>query len=361
MNRSMSRRTYGRGLKSAARGRLGSTLAPPAKSFYGGFKGTTYNEYVVEFAAKVTLTGAFTTQDIIQAIYWQKFQIDQVAAVDPQVGDYADDHEYFRVKWTGIAVKPEFNIVGASNAIQIGEIALCPVMKDPVYRFASSAVNTGTFQPPDLKEVSTSIAGTVMPACEIIQPRWVKKFQPGVTLSDQTMVPDWDGQTSQIWTVPKVAEWSPLWQTDGAQGIETMSDQEIWTPMALFANWNATVSLPMNFSIKWMCCLQFKDRRFRSGEGGFRQSGPIVPKRPLAAKMFGLSPLGEPSLREQKVMANFAEEKEYPVPPSPKIARSESNSGLTRQFTNVGIGDPQGRRAAPHGTGLKRVNEVTPM
>jgi len=359
MNRSMSRRTYGRGLKSAARGRLGSTLAPPAKSYYGGFKGTTYNEYVVELASKVTLTAAFTTQDLIQAIYWAKNQLDQIAAVDPQVSDFCDDHEYFRVKWTGVAIKPEFNIIGISNAIQAGEIALCPVVKDPVYRFANSAVVSGSFSPSDLKEVSTSIAGTAMPSCEFVQPRWAKKFQPGITLADQTMVPDWDAQTSQVWTVPKVAEWSPIWQTDGEDGAETMSDQEMWSPMVLFANWNATVGLPISFSIKWLACLQFKDRRFRSDGAGFRQATPVVPKRPLGSRMFGLTPVGDPSLREQKIMA--AEEKEYPVPPSPKIARSESNSGLTRQFTNVGIGDPQGRPAAARGSGLKRVSEVTPM
>jgi len=318
--------------------------------------GKTYNEYMYVDTARVQMNGAYTTEDYIQAAAWIAQSFAQICANDPDLMAMAEAHDFMKVKYTGVSVRPEFNIVGMSDTIQIGECGLVPILKDPAYKFAAQATGgSATFDPPDLGSLLNGVAGTRVPQGQIVQGKWQTLWQPGLSLRTNVLSPDWGTDTSSEWTIPIASQWTPLWNSSGASAGLELTDQKVWTPLVCWANFNCTEALPATFTLKFMMKFAFKDRRLQTGNAAFAQRGTAL-KLPGNVRTAGLARRGIPEPHEVE-----DEEKKSSEPLShfttvPKAARTESNSQLVRQMTNIGLGDTR-LPPNPRGPG-KRTTEV---
>lgn len=354
---------YGKKLGLVARAKTGGVLAAPSKSLYGGTKQKTYAEYCYYETARVQLDAAFATEDYIQNAAWLAQPFYTMCGNDSELYALAQAHEFVKVRYTGVQIRPEFNSVAMQQAVQCGEIGLVPIVKDSAFKFATFATGgSPVYNPPDMTTLCNGVAGTRIPSGSVIGGRWKSLYQPGLSIGDQYLSPEWADVTPSSWNVPEKADWSPLWNTSGASAGQELTPLKVWTPAVVFANWNTSEEFPAVFTLRFVVKLAFKDKRLKTGGAAF--SGAGAPSQGLC--LGRLRRLGAPAVPEEDWKEEEPrEEKKYPEPQAsppvhpgpPKAARTESNSGLVRQLTNIGLGGTRIPQPPP-GTGVKRVNDV---
>lgn len=354
--RFFSRRKFSTRLKGVARGRGSNVLAAPATGRYAGSRQKTYNEYTYVFSARLVLDGAWTTVDQIQACAWLAQPFFTMAGNDSDLYAMAQAHEYMKVRYTGVSVRPEFNASGASGAINIGEMGLVPVTKDSAFKFATFATGgSPVYDPPLLNTLMNGVSGTPVPGASVITGKWKSIYQPGLTIMEQFQSPEWAGQTPASWNVPVASQWSPIWETSGADSAQELTGLKVWTPLVAFANWNATETNSWAFTIRFTVKFAFKEKRLKVG--GAAVSGAGV--APDGLRFSGMNKLGGVAEDEEKKELPPASNPSPPVVHGPpKQARTDSSGGLVRSLTNVGLGVSRIPQSTP-GTGVKRVGDVS--
>lgn len=347
--RSFSRFGYRRPVKTVtSRKSAGFVLAAPSTGRYAGAKARTFDQMTYQRLSRLTITAAPAGDpDSIQAVVWSNTTFDILCGLDTQLAALAQAHEYFRVEYTGLEIKPNYNDVNPYTQIYSGSVQFSPVMKDSAYKFAKHATAvTPTYTPSTLSKISECVNGSTKPGLSFAGSNYRGKFQPGMSFRSQTDTVSWDDSNATGWTIPVKSEWTPTYITNNTGGSFSINPQMMWTPMALFADFGASGTNSFTFEIRVTYKFSFKERRLNTDSV-------------FLSSQLGSSVRGDPHLRcsgVQSASRGSYEEKEEEEKKSSASASEVTNAGLVRQFTNIGLGSvmpPQVVRPPP-GISVKR-------
>jgi len=325
----------------------------------------TYENYQHCGTFRYTLTQAFVGDNIIQACFWGMTTFNALVGADEHLARLAAEHEYAKLLWTKIEIRPSFNIVGPSTAINLGDMALLPVMKDSAYKFADYATaGVPLFQPSTMDLLCDGISGSYRPRLTALDSSWNGKTQPGISIGYQLQSTNWALETAGSWGVPTKSDWFPTYLTSTpVTSAQNLTQQRVWTPMVVLANWNSGVSTPMIFELRFTYSFAFKERRLNTDTAGGRAG--LASSLPL--RVSGATQVDHGGKELEQVQEDYEDErweedeKKGQGPndaPPPKVAKTVSNSGLVRQLTNIGLGD---QPPLLRGSGAKRVTAAVPM
>lgn len=259
--------------KMAASARqLGGALTAPQKSVYAGSMARTFNSYVYCLKNRYSMQDAYPgVIDQIQRVFFAWFNLSGVCAADEVVNSLTYAHEYMKVAYTGISVRPMMNSSGPSSLFSHGDMALVPIQKVSAYVFAFAATQVSpVYAPPYLDVLLDHTENTDRPiSSNQASPRWSHKFQPGVQSDDMAVNPYYGGALTYV-SRPRMvpSDWSPTFRYNYSPPmLNSIDDTIYWSPMLVLANFNTSSSLPVTLEYETRVKFMFKNIRL----------SPVVP------------------------------------------------------------------------------------
>lgn len=335
-----------------------STLA---KGRYMGRSQKTYQEYVWEETDDVLLSNiAYSTPDQVQAFIWSVTDLRHQCSLDGLLSNLVTSHESCRLAYAGIEIKPQANVAGFSNGIQIGDVAIVPTVTTSAFTYFGKAAQSALFVPATLTALCEGVENSTKLNIDFSATKTYRKFQPGCTWN-QNMLEGGKMNGDPQWSYDVAPfPWKPtVTVSSSAPGhAQEIGIYEVWAPGIVFANWLTGTTTPIRFTVRTVYKWQFKGKRLVTGGNS---AGVVRP--PSGSKhhvrSVGLEvkhyPRADQVLSEvvEEEWCEEEEEKKSDASISskaPAVSRAASNTGagLARQLTNVNLGaSPQPPQMTP--------------
>jgi len=265
--RSFNTRPYSRLVAPMVKGLTG-TQTLPVNTGFGGHGGGAYATGFYRTAARVLYVGGYSAIDLIQFTTWSALRFFTMCSNSESLRLLALSHDQYRLVYSGIKIRPMFNITGPSTAIQTGDIFVFPVHSDNNYRFAAQSTLSvaPSIKPAYLTNISEVLGGSRAPTRGTIPQKGTSCFQKGFTFQDSFDQPMWNGQNNfdnvARHTTLRASDWESCMST--TQSTQSYSSTQWWAPCAVWANWNSNAGAPMPFFIEVIYKFEFKGRRMNT-------------------------------------------------------------------------------------------------
>lgn len=255
-----------------ARSTVPQAFTAPSRSVYNGMMQRTYAEYTHNLKYGYThVTNVPGAVDLIEhALFWNG-NLSGMCSVDGILNGLVFAHEYYKIAYVGLCIKPQINTMVPNTATVTGDIAMVPVVKPSTFAFAFAATaGSPTYVPNYLDQLLRTTEGTVRSAGLDMNSRWLKKFQPGILCGDQVVNPNFGGSSGYT-SRPRMQrfDWTNIWPLNYSPPIlNTLDNTLLWSPCIVFANWGGSASLPIGFLFELNIKVQLKGRRLNLYAGG---------------------------------------------------------------------------------------------
>ena len=240
-------------------------LTAPQKSVYNGMAVRTYAEYihstkyVYEFPPIPLLSA-----DQVQKVFFFEANSSGIASVDQVYTSLTFVHQYYRVAYTGLTWRLSQNVTGVASSFNLGDIALIPTVKNSTFIFAvKGSAGSPVYSPLYLDQLLRTAENTSVTRTQQANPRWTKKFQPGVQWTEVVRDPQF-GTTSAVTLYPamKRFDWQDIWNYSNTTTIgDVYTNHIIFSPCAVLANWENVAASPYTLEYEVFVKVQFKGLR----------------------------------------------------------------------------------------------------